>query len=104
METDLNIADTINSTFEVLGSLAILNNCVMLYQHKEVKGLSLKSVSFFYAWSMFNLYYFHSLNQPISTYAAISMFLADSIWMAMAIYYRFFMENGRTCKSLIKKK
>jgi len=83
----MTIADTINGIYEMTGSIAVAWNCVTTYRDKEIKGISLGSMIFFTSWGFWNLYYYPSLHQWISTLGAASMVLFNTIWLFQAIYY-----------------
>ena len=83
----MNIPDTINGSYEILGGLALAWNCVRTYLDKEIKGISLASMLFFTSWGYWNLYYYPHLNQWVSTVGAAVMVLFNTIWMGQAIYY-----------------
>ena len=63
-------ADTTNGIYESMGGLFMLANCVKVYKDKEVKGISLLSMLFFTSWGYWNLYYYPSLSQWMSTVGA----------------------------------
>lgn len=79
--------DIINGTYELLGGLFILNNCYKLYQDKEIKGVSFISNTFFTTWSIWNLYYYPSLNQWVSFFGGLSIALSNILWISLAFYY-----------------
>jgi ABC-type transport system involved in cytochrome c biogenesis permease subunit len=80
-------ADNINGTYEAIGGMFMIANCIKVYKDKEVKGISLASAAFFCSWGYFNIYYYPSLNQIMSTVGAILMTIANTTWIGMAIYY-----------------
>lgn len=80
-------ADTVNGFYEMVGGIFMLVNCVKVYKDKQVKGISLASAAFFCSWGYWNIYYYPSLHQWVSTLGAILMTLFNTIWIVMAIYY-----------------
>ena len=80
-------ADTVNGSYEMIGGIFMLANCAKVYKDKQVKGISLASAAFFCSWGYWNIYYYPSLHQWMSTLGAILMTLFNTIWIAMAIYY-----------------
>ena len=83
----MTIADTINGVYEMTGSIALAWNCVTTYRDKEIKGISLASMVFFTSWGYWNLYYYPSLHQWMSTLGAAMMVLFNTIWLFQAMYY-----------------
>lgn len=80
--------DLINSLFELLGGFFILNHCWVLYQHKEVKGVSILSVVFFTLWGYWNLFYYPSLNQWLSFVGGVFICLANILYVGLLLKYR----------------
>ncbi len=80
-------ADNVNGIYEMGGAAALAWNCYRTYKDKEIKGISVVSMAFFLSWSYWNLYYYPSLNQWMSTVGAIVLVLFNTIWVSQAIYY-----------------
>ncbi|HLP97510.1 MAG TPA: hypothetical protein VK149_03595 [Sideroxyarcus sp.] len=81
--------DLINGLFEIGGGVFVLNHCRVLYADKQVRGVSLVSVAFFSLWGCWNLYYYPSLNQPLSFYGGLFVTAANALYLGMACRYRF---------------
>jgi len=79
--------DIVNAGFELLASLFILNHCRVLYQDKQVRGVSVLSSLFFTLWGLWNLYFYPAVNQSYSFYAGICVVVANAIYVAMLHYY-----------------
>lgn len=80
--------DLANAFFEFGGSMFVLNHARILYKEKMVRGLSLLSVVFFFAWGIFNIFYYSHLEQKFSWYAGMMVTFANLIWICMIVYYR----------------
>ncbi len=80
--------DVINGAFEISGGFFALNDCRVLYLHKQVRGRSMLSFWFFTAWGFWNLYYYQALLQPISVYGAAFLVSANAIYLGMFAHYR----------------
>ena len=80
-------ADNVNGTYETIGGLFMLANCIKVYKDKEVKGISLTSAMFFCSWGLWNIVYYPSLNQWMSTIGAILLAFFNTTWLCQAIYY-----------------
>ena len=83
----MSTQDTVNGTFESLASIFMLFNCIKAYRDKKIRGISVISMVFFSLWSIWNPYYYHSLNQFWSCVGACSMVTTNVTYVAMAIYY-----------------
>jgi hypothetical protein len=79
--------DLINGLFECAGSVAIWANVLRLFRDKEVKGTHWEVMIFFAAWAGYNLFYYPHLNQMWSLAGAISMFVAEWVWVGLAVWY-----------------
>jgi len=79
--------DMINGLFEFTGSIFLFRNCLMLYRDKTVKGVSVWSTIYFFAWGVWNLFFYPSLNQYWSFAGGIAIMVANSLWISMMIYY-----------------
>lgn len=79
--------DLINALFAVLGCIFVLNHCRVLYRDKEVKGVSKLSTAVFFAWGVWNLFYFPHLGQWLSFFGGLAIVLGNCVWLAMMLYY-----------------
>ncbi len=79
--------DAINGCFELLGGALLLRNCWTLYQHKQVKGVSVPVTAFFALWGVWNLYYYPHLEQWLSFAGGCVIVSANMLWVVMAIWY-----------------
>ena len=80
--------DLINGSFEFIAGLATWINIKQIIKDKQLKGYNLKVFIFFTIWGFWNLYYYPSLNQWISFIGGISIMIANTIWIILAIYYK----------------
>lgn len=80
--------DFINGTFEALAGLMILNHCRVLYRDKLVRGVSAVSTAFFFAWGVWNLFYYPHLGQWWSFAGGLVIVAANCLWLGMMIYYK----------------
>ena len=83
----MNIPDVINGSYEFLGGIFMLLNCIKIYHDKKVKGISILSMAFFSSWAWWNIYYYPHLNQWISFIGGLLIALTNTIWFVMSIYY-----------------
>ena len=80
-------ADVVNGSYESVGAVMMLLNCLRPYQDKEVKGVSIVATVFFTTWGYWNLYYYPSLHQWMSFLGGAMMAIGNSVWVGLAIYY-----------------
>lgn len=85
---DLLSKDAINGSFELAAGFFVLNHCRVLHAHKQVRGVSLTSVAFFVIWGVWNMYYYPSLNQPISFYGGVFVVAANAFYLGQMWRYR----------------
>lgn len=83
----MNLPDLINSGYEAFGSVMIWLNVATVYKHKQVRGIHLGSMTFFTSWGFWNLYYYPHLHQWASFAGGLSIFLANIVWLWLAVYY-----------------
>lgn len=83
----MTIPDGINGTYELCGGLFLYANCYRLFKDKEIKGVSILSTAFFCSWGYWNLYYYPSLSQWLSFCGGLMIVSANTLWVALAIYY-----------------
>lgn len=90
--------DTVNGGYEILAGGFVANHARVLYADKEVKGVSVASVAFFFTWGIWNLYYYPHLGQLVSFFGGIAVATANCIWLSFMVYYLLF-PGGRAAKS-----
>lgn len=83
----MNIPDLINGSFELLAAAAVLNNCWTVWQHKQVRGVSIASTAFFLLWGVWNLYYYPYLDQFFSFAGGIAITIANIIYVALLVRF-----------------
>ena len=79
--------DMINGGLEAVGAAAVLNHCWTLYQHKQVRGVSVASTALFTVWGLWNLYYYPHLDQFWSFAGAIFITLANALYVGLMLHY-----------------
>jgi len=90
----MELNDIINSIFQFLVSFFILINCIKLFKDKKIYGVSFSTLIFLVIFSIWNLYYFFSLNQKISFYAGLFCFMMNLTYLILGIYYKNNNLNG----------
>lgn len=79
--------DLINGSFELLGSVLIWTNVAALHRDKQFKGVCIAPTAFFFAWGLWNLFYYPHLAQWLSFAGGCSIVVANGVWVAQMIYY-----------------
>lgn len=79
--------DYINGLFELFGSVSIWFNVRRLYLDKQFKGVSILPTAFFFAWGLWNLFYYPHLGQWASFLGGCSIVTANGVWVAQMFYY-----------------
>ena len=85
--------DIINGLFELLGGAFLFRNVFTLYRHKQVKGVSVLSTSFFMAWGVWNLWFYPAVDCWWSFVGGIVIVVANTIWVTQMIYYSYFQRH-----------
>lgn len=81
--------DAVNAVFE-LGSAALLTlNIRRLSRDKKLAGVSIIPTSFFSLWGAWNLIYYASLGQTLSWFAGMAVFMMNTCWVMLALYYSY---------------
>jgi hypothetical protein len=81
--------DKINSVFEAAGGAFIVLSILQVVVDKSVAGVNLWHVGFFAVWGYWNLYYYKAIHQKFSLYASLGVTVANTIWLALLFYYKF---------------
>lgn len=82
------LADMVNGSFEILGGFFILNHCRIIFNDKQVKGVSILSTCFFLSWGIWNLYYYPSLNQWWSFIGGCFLVMTNVLYVILLTYYQ----------------
>jgi len=93
--------DLINSAFEALASIAILNHCLTVLRHKEAKGVSALSTAFFTIWGLWNVIYYPALGQMFSFYAGCAVCLVNSWYVYLIWKFRKPSQDDELLQALI---
>ncbi len=79
--------DLLNGTFEFCGAFFILLSILKLHKDKQVRGVHWLQVSYFFAWGLWNLYYYPHLNQWMSFIGGIAVVATNGVWLGQMLYY-----------------
>jgi hypothetical protein len=81
-------ADLINGLFEFAGSIALWANVVRLYHDKQTHGVTWYSMAFFFAWAVWNCWFYPWLDLWWSFAGGVCMLVALGIWIGQMVYYK----------------
>jgi hypothetical protein len=81
-------SDLINGIFEGGGAILLTLSIRKLLKDKKVAGISYAPVTFWTVWGYWNLFYYPSLHQWASFIGGIGVVVMNTIWLALAFYYR----------------
>ena len=84
----LSSPDAINGAFEGVGGMLIWQNVWRLMQDKMVRGSDWRVTAFFWAWGIWNLFYYPHLGQWISFAGGLLIVSGNCAWLWLAIKYR----------------
>ena len=83
----MTVPDMINGSFEFLGAPFILLSIVRLLKEKSTKGINFLTPAFFFAWGLWNLYYYPHLGQWCSFIGGVAIALCNLWWVWLLVYY-----------------
>ena len=83
----MSTTDFINAIFEGGGACLLLLNVRRLYLDKRLAGVALAPTIWFNVWGAWNLFYYFQLRQFASWSAGIGVFLVNTAWVSLALYY-----------------
>ncbi len=81
------MSDAVNSLFQLGGSFAVIWTAIILFDAKEIRGVSVASTVFMALWGFWNLYYYPSLEQWFSFAAAVVMAAANTVRVIGMIWF-----------------
>ena len=88
-------ADIINGAFECFGAYAAWRNAYQLHRDREISGVYWPVYAFYFCWGVWNLLYYPSLGQWVSTVAGAVLALGNLAWVVMAVRLRLRARVGQ---------
>ncbi len=79
--------DYVNAAFELVGSCMVWLNVLRIVRDKGTSGISGIATSYFWAWSVWGLFYYPALNQPASFIGCVFMAAGNSVFAGLMWYY-----------------
>ena len=80
--------DHINAAFEFGGSIILWLNVIRLAHDKQVRGVHWAPVLFFFAWGLWNLYFYPAVDAMWSFYAGVGVAVVNGVWLSQMLYYK----------------
>ena len=80
--------DIVTGSFELFASSFILNHVRVAWKNKQAYGMSMVSAFFFFAWAVWNLWFYPALNQWFAFYAGIAVVVANLIQILVIMWLR----------------
>jgi len=80
--------DIMNALFELFGAFAVLPSILEAHRTKRIMGVSIITSLFFTSWGLWNIFYYPSLTQTWSGYAAILMTATNAFYLWQVYKYR----------------
>jgi len=90
----VNGMDVFNGILECVGGLLIWNNVKRLWKDKEVKGVDWRVNGFFSGWSVWNLWFYSSLNCWLSVVGSGILCLGNGFWVGLYVYLNWFYNKN----------
>ena len=76
--------DTVNGLFEAVGSGCIWLNVRAILRDRQVRGVYWPVTAFFFAWGLWNLWYYPSLGQWWSFVGGLLICAGNIVWLWLA--------------------
>ncbi len=93
MPPNMSVPDLVNAVFELGGACLLVLNVQRIWQDRRLSGVRLAPTVWFNVWGGWNLYYYLHIGQVASWVAGMSVFVVNSAWVALAVYFRFFPDH-----------
>jgi hypothetical protein len=84
----VTVPDIINALFELCGGFMVFDHCRALYRDKKIAGVSIPATAVFFAWGLWNLFYYPHLDQWASFAGGLVIVTGNCIWLGMMVHYR----------------
>lgn len=79
--------DLVNGLFETIGAVFLLNHVRTLLRDKAVKGVSVVSTTYFFAWGVWNVYFYPINGLWFSFGGGVLLMLCNAVYVGLLIYY-----------------
>jgi hypothetical protein len=82
------INDAVNSFFEIGGGVVVWSNVRRLLKDRKVRGSYWPTAGFFAAFGLWSLFFYSSLQQPLSVLGGLVMTSGNVTWFTLAFQWR----------------
>lgn len=82
-----NWPDAVNGALELCGALMLAGNIAAVRRDKQLKGVHWAPTAFFTMWSLWNLYFYPSLDQWLSFAGGLAMVTVNTLWLLHVWFY-----------------
>lgn len=77
----MHLPDAVNGLFEAFGAWSVWANVKRLKQDRDVKGIVWQFTIVWWLWGLWNLFYYPSLDQWVSTVAGAVLVTGNAVWL-----------------------
>lgn len=81
-------ADLINGLLEAGGAFVVGLSVRRLLKDRHYAGLDPRQIAFFQGWGIWNLYYYPSLNQPLSFIGGVALAAMNTAYLILLWRFR----------------
>lgn len=85
----MQLPDIINGCFEAFGGVCIWLNVKAILRDRQIKGVQWHVTAFFFAWGIWNLWYYPSLHQWMSFVGGLLIVAGNCAWLVLALRLSF---------------
>ncbi|HVM73411.1 MAG TPA: hypothetical protein VMU13_00835 [Candidatus Paceibacterota bacterium] len=91
----MDLSDIANATFESLCIGFTGLNLLAILRDKQVRGFSLITSLFFVTWTIWNVFYYASLRQPVSVWGTFAANVQYTNYIFLVFYYVWLERNNQ---------
>ena len=91
----MSVLDITNGVFEFGGACLLWLNVRRLWRDRKLAGVSLVPTIWFNAWGAWNLVYYFAIHQYVSWVAGMGVFVVNTTWVALALWFTSKREGER---------
>ena len=81
----MQMTDLINGSFEFVGAFFTWRNALQLHRDRSLQGVYWPTMAFFTVWGFWNIFFYSSLNQPVSLACGVILALGNGAWVWLAL-------------------
>lgn len=85
----LGTIDFVNALFEIAAVGATIINIRQILKDKCIHGVTVIAQIFYFAWSLWNVYFYYSYSTMFSYWVSVIFCLMNIIWLVLVFYFKF---------------